>query len=686
MIDDAPLRLRIAQLEARRGAGVVELIEVASRGTRPERLLALRGLGRIGGARALEALVLALADQDGAVMAAAAGALGVATSLDEPDAGTPPITRALLDALPRAGDHAVDIIEAIGRAADASAQPQLVDRLRAESTVAAASAIALGRYGRRKIVLVDEARRALVVATSHTDPAVRYAAAFALAREQLPASSPHADSTEADLLEHTGKQLARRAIDKVPEVRAQAVAALGRRKWVVPVRSELVVALRDQDWRVAVEAVRALTGEASDDAGRDAVAANLISRIADAPRDDAPDLHVIIEALRGLVAHTGREPIRAAITRVAAGAASLRPLARGWIECLAEAALERSAAAPRFTELARCGHGGLPDHLRLPLLAELVTATIGPLDARRVAVRLLLAHADPRVRVAGLTANVALWKAGDANDHRAAIASIVAALGSPDPIVAGNAVEAATALFEEIGKGDHADLDAAVIARAQVEREPELAAALYELIGKRGIGAGAVACRAGRAGAPVLALAAAKCLEALGEPSSQAEIGAASPPPVEVSQVIGKTLRWHLLTTHGDIVIALRPDVAPWAVATVVALTRKGFYDGLELHRVVPSFVVQGGDPTQSGWGGPGFTMPSEASTGPGFVTGGVGIADSGRDSGGSQWFVMHSAAPHLDGRYTWIGVVESGQKSADGLLIGDKVIRAVIEVVPSAR
>jgi cyclophilin family peptidyl-prolyl cis-trans isomerase len=97
----------------------------------------------------------------------------------------------------------------------------------------------------------------------------------------------------------------------------------------------------------------------------------------------------------------------------------------------------------------------------------------------------------------------------------------------------------------------------------------------------------------------------------------------------------------------------------------------------------VPDFVAQGGDPTQSGWGGPGFTTPAEPASsldGAGFTQGGVGIADAGRDSGGSQWFVMHSRAPHLDGRYTWIGSVISGQKSADALLIGDTVIRACVE------
>jgi len=148
--------------------------------------------------------------------------------------------------------------------------------------------------------------------------------------------------------------------------------------------------------------------------------------------------------------------------------------------------------------------------------------------------------------------------------------------------------------------------------------------------------------------------------------------------------VIGKRLLWHVTTTRGEIIIRLAPDVAPWAVATIVALTNKGFYDGLAFHRVVPDFVVQGGDPTQSGWGGPGFSTPAEPATGAdgrGYTAGGVGIADAGRDSGGSQWFIMHSRAPHLDGRYTWIGSVEQGQDVANALLIGDKVVKSTIEV-----
>ena len=114
--------------------------------------------------------------------------------------------------------------------------------------------------------------------------------------------------------------------------------------------------------------------------------------------------------------------------------------------------------------------------------------------------------------------------------------------------------------------------------------------------------------------------------------------------------------------------IALAGDLAPWHVGAIASLTREGYYDGLLFHRVVPDFVVQGGDPTGSGWGGPGFTLPSEVTSSldapvpvPAYGPGAIGIADAGKDTGGSQWFAMHGKAPHLDGRYTWIGTVAGG-------------------------
>lgn len=676
----AAVRLRIARAEARRAGGVDELVELAGRGPVPDRLLALRGLGRIGrtgGARPVATLIAALGDPDPAVIGAAAGALGIAASLDDGDLGA---SDALVAALRRGGgavDGAVGgaVIEALGRAGGAAVQPALIAAL-GDPRLAEQAGLALGRHGRRKIALAEPSRQALIAAAAAADPGVRYAAVYALSREFQPPDHPASIAA-----------LAGRLGDPMPEIRAQAIAGLGRRKAAAAAGAAATKLLVDRDWRVAAEAVRAL-GDSDD--GKDAIAAALARWFGELERGVPTAAQVILEGERVLAGAAGRPVVAAALTTLRSRAPAMPripALTRGWIECLAIAALERAQPSPGLAAVASCS---LPDPLRLALVAELIAADVGPPAVRRALIGRISTHAEPRVRAAGLGALAALWKSGDAADHASAIATLVAALASRDAVVASAAVDAATAIYDAIGDGDHAAVDAAVdaavIERARAERDPELGAALLELIGKRKLAAGAEACHGALSGDPVRARAGASCLAALGEAVPEIPPAAASPPPVDISAVVGKVLRWRVQTTRGDLVIVLHPDVAPWAVATIVALTRKGFYDGLAFHRVVPDFVVQGGDPTESGSGGPGFAIPAEPAAlgdGTGYRTGGVGIADAGRDSGGSQWFVMHSRAPHLDGRYTWFGTVESGQNSADALLIGDRIVRAAIEIAP---
>jgi peptidyl-prolyl cis-trans isomerase B (cyclophilin B) len=515
---------------------------------------------------------------------------------------------------------------------------------------------------------------------------VRHAAVWALAREQLPEGTPAGAAAE----------LVARLADDGAETRALAIAALARRRQLEGAWRRVEARLADPDWRVAVEAVRALTGDRSDGVMRAAAARGLAVRAGRLARDPR-EAHVVIEGLRGLLANgeAERRPEDAAaitaiawdLTRLAAEATALPAITRGWIGCLAHAVHARRTGVGDFTGVLRCGPRELPDHLRLPLLVPLIKARASSAAVRRVALRALLEGADARVRAAGMGALAALWPDGDDAERRALVAALIGGIGARDPVLAGPAIEAAPEIYDLIGDGDHAALDAAVIGRASIERDVELAASLLDLIGKRKLAAGADACRAGLAGHPVRARAAAACLAALGEPPPPPgrAVAPAEPPPVDVGAVIGRAVRWKLVTSRGPVTIELRPDAAPWAVATVVALTRKGYYDDLELHRVVPDFVVQGGDPTQSGWGGPGFMIPAEPSDGTvtGFAAGGVGIADAGPGSGGSQWFVMHARAPHLDGRYTWLGRVTDGQASADALQIGDRVVRATVEVAP---
>jgi len=129
--------------------------------------------------------------------------------------------------------------------------------------------------------------------------------------------------------------------------------------------------------------------------------------------------------------------------------------------------------------------------------------------------------------------------------------------------------------------------------------------------------------------------------------------------------------RVRCVTEHGTFVIELDGKVAPNTCANFLALIEQGFYDGLTFHRVVPDFVIQGGCPRGDGWGGPGYTIRSEWSGIP-YERGTVGIAHSGKDTGGSQWFVCHSPQPHLNGRYSVFAVVTKGLAVVDQIQPSD--------------
>jgi cyclophilin family peptidyl-prolyl cis-trans isomerase len=131
-------------------------------------------------------------------------------------------------------------------------------------------------------------------------------------------------------------------------------------------------------------------------------------------------------------------------------------------------------------------------------------------------------------------------------------------------------------------------------------------------------------------------------------------------------------------TAHGDFVMQLDGRVAPNTTATFLELVRQGYFDDLSFHRVVPDFVIQGGCPEGTGWGSPGFNIRSEWSRLT-YERGTVGIAHSGKDTGGSQFFVGLSPQPHLDGRYTIFGKVTSGMIVAE-MVQPDDTFRLIIE------
>lgn len=139
---------------------------------------------------------------------------------------------------------------------------------------------------------------------------------------------------------------------------------------------------------------------------------------------------------------------------------------------------------------------------------------------------------------------------------------------------------------------------------------------------------------------------------------------------------IGKPVEAVVLTTKGAFTIELLPEEAPLTVDNFVQLAKQKYFNGITVHRVVPNFVIQDGDPRGDGNGGPGYQIRCEINEVP-FERGAIGMALSGKDTGGSQWFATHSPQPHLDGGYTVFGRVIRGMDVVDNIVRGD-VIRSI--------
>ena len=148
---------------------------------------------------------------------------------------------------------------------------------------------------------------------------------------------------------------------------------------------------------------------------------------------------------------------------------------------------------------------------------------------------------------------------------------------------------------------------------------------------------------------------------------------------VRAATRIGEQPKATLTTDKGVITIRFYPADAPLTVDSFIRLANAHFFDGLTFHRVVPNFVIQGGDPRGDGNGGPGYAIRCEINTLP-YDVGAVGMALSGKDTGGSQFFITHSPQPHLDGGYTVFAHVVAGQEVVDRIERGDRIRTVTIE------
>jgi cyclophilin family peptidyl-prolyl cis-trans isomerase len=657
----------ISRLEDARDVGDGRLGQLLAHEDPRVRARAALAIGRVADPAAFPPVREALRDAEPQVRAAAALALGLAGD----EEAEPALLRRL--ALDDGRPERLADLEALGRVGGERAVPALVASLgEPEPEVRAAAARALGNYGYRQRLVgrLGAAEQALGAALADQAVEVRIAAAWALFRIR-PSGGP--DPALAGL---------RTALrDPDPEVRALAVQAVAAR--APAEREPLLAALVDSDWRVRVQAARALprTG----DAGADAVAAFAASAwkalAGDTARLRGPDLHPVLAAAEALVKHSGRPRVLAAAEELYAAAApqaNAPPLdarARALVQCAAGAILEREGK-PALERCGGTGDAGLPAWRKQVMQAAILAEARLPASARSRRLEELFKSRDARVRAAVAEA------AGALDDPRAQ-RLLREALAGDDPGVLAAAADALRHAAEDhhrrdpglvprlceltarLRSADSPEALASVIDALKALADPRALSALPPLLADpnvtvRGHARAAVRWITGRD--PVM--------PAPAHPQ---------PPPGDPWALLGRTVTARVGTERGELTLRLFPEDAPRAVASFAALARRGFYDGLGFHRVVPGFVVQGGDPRGDGYGGPGYTLRCELG-GRRFGRGAVGIALAGKDTGGSQFFITQAPQPHLDGRYTLIGQVESGWEVLDALQAGDRITTIKVE------
>jgi cyclophilin family peptidyl-prolyl cis-trans isomerase len=545
-------------------------------------------------------------------------------------------------------------------------------------------------------------------------------------------AGPYDDGTLADVARALGRCRDARARPRLellarqsePEVRDAAVFALGATPGSAPPLRALLAELDVAEARAAVWRALGRQGDASD------LPTMVAALSAPAPEGAGAAKAIGLLARRGIDVSAAVPALVAASGRPDRGVADLAAWALSrvpspGITAGEAAALRRTwSRSPREEVrawLAAVIVDALPDGERTAFVHEVLA---GPWSAAKVAV---LSSARPAWTLGDLEAwatstdpwvrlRVVQLGAGGVDEARAAVAAGTADAAARSGLVAvaaggeGTARARSSAAVAVLVRSSDAELatllaaeDAAIrelaaeaaasrpgmspvlaAALAREAEDPVRAALLAALAARVASGEAlpeeARACARGlvRDGAFGVRAPAAALLRAVGEPSVAAPVTPVPAAGVTLAAA-RELLGARVVTTAGEVRLALEPEVAPLAVATFAAFAEADAFDGLPWHRVVPGFVVQTGDPRGDGMGGPGWFLPDEPSDAP-FVAGAVGIATSGPDTGGSQWFVVVTDQPHLAGSYTRFGRVTGGLGVARRLGPEDRVLDVVVE------
>jgi cyclophilin family peptidyl-prolyl cis-trans isomerase/HEAT repeat protein len=638
LLDQPRLQEVVEATLARDGAVLAGLLEDFDPAVRAR---AAYGLGSVQDPAAVSALVARLGDPDPRVREDVAFALG------QIEGG---VGGAVIAALETETDERVrrTLVEAVGKRGGTGALASVVG-IRDPGLLAVAT-LALSR-GVLRGQAPEGAVDTLVARMRHEDPAVRVAAAYVTARaEATTAWSPHYREV-ADILA---------GYDREDEAAMHLLVGLGRGVSVFtePVGPDWV--LTSGDWRIRANAT---------------VATAAVYAV----RPQVGDL--LVAALDDLSPHVRQRAAEALASAPAAG-----PVREGILRRVRRDPGDRAMLGPLLPFLARVGEIDLirahvdllPTH-DLPGWSQVLAVLEqlpGPVAVPEYARVVAAGHAPASASDEAALSLLEMW--GMAREYGEAASTFLSELEELArvgpvgrvvrlaPVLADSALldrgsaEALGVLLERARQGAVRDSLVGVLSSAPDPRARALVGASPD---------GAV--EGDVAAIPTMPDSAA---EEEPRPRLALDWG--------LLRELGPTPRLVLDTDRGRVVIVLRTEEAPLTVQAVAALARAGRYDGVPFHRVIPNFVAQGGDVASGdGTGGPGFVLRSEFTRTP-YVRGVVGMASSGKDTEGSQYFVTHSPQWHLDGGYTALGWVEQGMGVVDRLVRGDRVVRA--RVVPT--
>ena len=652
----------IADLEDRRSLGDGRLMQNAISERDPMlRKRAFLALARIQDANTAGAMAEGLSDPDPGVRGEAAWAIGILglSWAPLPDDVKTRLTNGLLEKENLEADGAVKLamLEAMGRVATAPLVDRLTDRLSVAGDVQGRAALSLGLAARSKVALPARAFTSLALLLKKDNPiGTRFGGAYALLQTKKDLARPY-------LLICAG--------DDASEIRALCAKGLGDIGTDVDAVT-LKRLLDDPDYRVVVEATRSLAKLAQKCKSTACPAlgalADLSFRVERLVRGDSAGggQPLLALAQQGLPA-SGRSVLQSLRAQlVAAKTAPDQKIRRdaGNLDCRLAAAQDRITGT--LTEVMGCGHGLVDEPRRLQLGLQALTDAAKdakpPLDGAKVTAEIgsYVFHTDGRVKLA------AVELLGELKGP-AAQEKVRTQLLATDPVLAAAAATSSAKLGDKTQIPQIRQLAQKAI--TQVDIAPTIAEALTMLDAKDAIGDLEAWLRSPNA---TIRQAAADALTRLKGTPVVAERVERQMDGTRV-QLAPQNAKLVVSTEKGEFEIALYVEDAPLTSANLFNLARKGFFRNLTFHRVVPDFVAQGGDPRGDGNGGPGYTIRCEINHKP-YGRGVVGMALSGKDSGGSQFFVTAAPQPHLDGRYTALGEVTKGQEVVDALLEGDSI------------